>query len=139
MPCPFAEFITDDLMEVINSASVPYERLQPGQIVWLGVPAELARNQIGKALRELPLKPIVLTILTEQDVLDLIAARERGDLRVLRRRRVARLFREAKVQGAVLPYSDLAALFAPGPFAEMSTSGKPSTGRNCTIVVECTT
>jgi len=107
---PIAEFITDDLMEVINAVSMPYERLQPGQMVWLGVPVELARNQIGKALRDLPLKPIVLTILSEQDVLDLMAARGQEDLQALRRRRVARLFREAKAQGAVLPHSDPAAL-----------------------------
>jgi hypothetical protein len=107
---PIAEFITDDLMEVINSVSVPYERLQPGQMVWLGVPVDLPRNEIGKPLRNVSLKPIILTILTEEDVLDLMAAEGREGYRALRRKRVARLFREAKAQGAILPYSDLAAL-----------------------------
>lgn len=107
---PIAEFITNDLMDVINSVSVPYERLQPGQMVWLGVPAQLPRNEIGKPLYDVSLKPIILTILTEEDVLDVIAAQGQQDHRALRRKRVARLFREALAQGTVLPYADPAAL-----------------------------
>ncbi len=108
---PIAEFITDDLMTLINQVSQPYERLQPGQLVWLGVPVDLPREKIGQPMRDLPLKPIVLTVLTAQDVQELMAAKGRQDLLALRCKRTARLFQEAKAQDTSLPYPDVGALY----------------------------
>ena len=71
---PIAEFITDDLMRLIHQVSQPYERLQPGQMVWLAVPHDLPREYHGKRLGDLPLQPIVLSVLTEEDVKELQAA-----------------------------------------------------------------
>jgi hypothetical protein len=108
---PVAEFITDDLMALIDRVCPPFERVKPGQMVWLDVPKDLPRNQIGQRLRELPLKPILLTVLTEEDVEDHIDARSREEYRILRRRRVARIFKEADTQEATLPYADPAAFY----------------------------
>lgn len=108
---PIAEFITDDLMQLIHQVSQPYERLQPGQMVWLGVPLDLPREYQGRRLGDLPLQPIVLSILTESDIADLQQARTLQDRLQLRCQRTARLFQEAKAQGTTLPYADLAALY----------------------------
>ena len=108
---PIAEFITDDLMGLIHQVSQPYERLQPGQMVWLGVPTDLPREYHGKRLGDLPLQPIVLSVLTEADVQELQAADAPTKRLALRCRRTARLFQEAATQGATLPYADVAALY----------------------------
>jgi hypothetical protein len=108
---PIAEFITQDLMALIHQVSQPYERLQPGQMVWLGVPLDLPREYHGQRLGDLPLQPIVLSILTEQDVAELQAADHQTKRLALRCRRTARLFQEAAAQGTTLPYADVAALY----------------------------
>jgi hypothetical protein len=108
---PIAEFITDDLMALIHQVSQPFERLQPGQLVWLAVPVDLPREYQGKRLGDLPLQPIVLTLLTAEDVQQLQAAQNREERLALRCQRIARLFREAKAQGATLAYADVAALY----------------------------
>jgi hypothetical protein len=108
---PIAEFITDDLMSLIHQVSQPYERLQPGQMVWLGVPNDLPREYHGKRLGNLPLQPIVLSVLTEADVQELQAADNQPKRLALRCQRTARLFQEAAAQGTTLPYADIAALY----------------------------
>lgn len=108
---PVAEFITDDLMALIDRVCPPLERVKPGQMVWMGVPKDLPRNQIGQRLRDLPLKPILLTVLTKDDIDDHIDARGRDRYLTLRRQRAARMFEEADRQGTTLPYTDPAAFF----------------------------
>lgn len=105
-----AQFITQDLMELIHQVSQPYERLQPGQMIWLGVPVDLPREYHGKRLGDLALQPIVLSILTEEDISELQKARTPQDRLTLRCKRTARLFQEAAAQGTTLPYVDVAAL-----------------------------
>jgi hypothetical protein len=109
---PIAEFITDDLMRLIHQVSQPYERLQPGQMVWLAVPNDLPREYHGKRLGNLSLQPIVLSVLTEEDVKELQLADSATKRLSLRCRRTARLFQEAAAQGTTLPYADIAALYA---------------------------
>jgi hypothetical protein len=111
---PVAEFITDDLMALIERVSPPFRRVQPGQMVWLGVPKELPRHQIGRRLRDLPLKPILLTVLTQKDVDAYIRAHDSEEHLDLRRQRIARMFKEASAQGTTLPYADPAAIFGLG-------------------------
>ena len=108
---PIAEFITQDLMQLIHQVSQPFERLQPGQMVWLGVPLDLPREYHGKRIGDLPLQPIVLSILTEEEVQDLQAAHTPQQRLALRCKRTARLFREAQAQGSTIPYADIAALY----------------------------
>ncbi len=108
---PVAEFITDDLMALIDRVCPPLERVKPGQMIWLGVPKDLPRNQIGKRLRDHPLQPILLTVLTQEDVDDHIRARGSEEYLTLRRQRAARMIKEADVQGTTLPYTDPAAIF----------------------------
>jgi hypothetical protein len=41
---PVAEFITDDLIALLDRVCPPLERVKPGQMVWMGVPKDLPRN-----------------------------------------------------------------------------------------------
>lgn len=111
---PLAEFITDDLMALIDRVCPPLKRVKPGQMVWLGVPKDLPRNQIGKRLRDIPLKPILLTVLTQKDVDAYIKAQNEEEHRTLRRQRIVRMLKEAMAQETTLPYADPAAIFGLG-------------------------
>lgn len=111
---PVAEFITDDLMALVEQVSPSFKRVQPGQMVWLGVSKELSRHQIGKRLRDHPLKPILLTVLTQEDVEAYINAQGEEEYRDLRRERIARMIKEADSQGVTLPYADPAAILGLG-------------------------
>jgi len=121
---PIAESITDDLMKLIDEVSQPFERVRPGQMVWLGVPIDLPREKLGKPMRDLPLKPILLTVLTEQDVQELIVARGWKAQLTLRCQRTARLFQEAVAQGTTLPYADVAAVYGLGLQAVKNDVGR---------------
>jgi hypothetical protein len=108
---PIAEFITEDLMQLIHQVSQPYERLQPGQMVWLGVPVDLPREYHGQRMGDLPMQPIVLSVLTEEDVRDYQQAKNLKERLALRYKRTARLFLEAMAQGTTLAYADVAAFY----------------------------
>ncbi len=111
---PLAEFIADDLMALIDRVCPPLKRVKPGQMAWLGVPKDLPRNQIGKRLRDIPLKPILLTVLTQKDVDDYIKAQSKKEHMTLRRQRIVRMLKEAMAQETTLPYADPAAIFGLG-------------------------
>lgn len=111
---PIAEFITNDLMALIGQVSQPYEQLLPGQMVWLGVPKDLPREYHGRRLGDLPLQPIVLSVLTEEEVQDIHQITSAEGWFALRCKRTARLFQEADAQGTTLPYADIAALYGQG-------------------------
>ena len=108
---PVAEFITDDLIDLVKRVSPPFQRVQPGQMVWLGIPKELPRHLIGQRMRDLPLQSIVLTVLTQDDVQAYIQAQGGEEHQNLRRQRVVRMFQEADAQGVTLPFADPAAFF----------------------------
>lgn len=108
---PLAEFITDDLMALIDRVCPPLKRVKPGLMVWLGVPKDLPRNQIGKRLCDMPLKPILLTVLTQKDIDDYIKAQSKEEYVALRRQRIVRMLKEAIAQETTLPYADPTAIF----------------------------
>lgn len=108
-------FMTDDLLKMINKVSPPFRRVRPGQMVWLALPVDLDRSEMGRPLGDMSLQPIVLTILTEEDIEAQAKARGATAHRRLRGERIARLLKEAEAQGTTLPFGDLAAFFCMSP------------------------
>ena len=58
---PLAEFITGDLMELIQSIVFDANTLKPGQLVWMAVEKEHRHKGYGTHLYDMPMKPVVLT------------------------------------------------------------------------------
>jgi hypothetical protein len=83
-------------------------------MVWLGVHKELTREHHGRRLGDLPLQPIVLSVLTEEETQEIHKITSAGGWFALRCKRTARLFKEADDQGTTLPYADIAALYDQG-------------------------
>lgn len=82
------------------------ERLKVGQVLWAAVAADdpPARN---KRIEDTRLIPVVLDLVTAQDIDEAIATQPRDKTR---RRKILRLFRQAYEQGAVLSYPDVSLL-----------------------------
>lgn len=82
----------------------PRARLSFGQMLWTAVAANHRPNSQTR-IEETPLVPIVLDVVTEQDIEDTINLHKRSDIR---ERKIIRLFRQAYEQGAVLAQADVA-------------------------------
>ncbi|HSM56990.1 MAG TPA: DUF1670 domain-containing protein [Candidatus Sulfomarinibacteraceae bacterium] len=102
----FAEAMIERILETIASFTQPAARLKPGQMLWMAVPDD-GRKHTKKRMRDTPQVPIVLDLVTDEE----LAALEAGEeYQSVRRARQARLLKQARAQGGVLAQSDLAAI-----------------------------
>ncbi len=105
-----ASAIVDDLLALIEQ----YYRykdnsfLHPGQIVWHAVPADEYPKK-GKSMAQTRLKPVVLDVITDDDIEGL---KNRVTAHELKLKKIERLTLQAYDQGAVLSQLDLAVLLA---------------------------
>ncbi len=94
------------LEQIIEEFFPPGERLRMGQLLWLAV-EQTDRPRAGKRIEDSRLKPVVLNLLSFEDLQALASKVSRAQLR---KWVVVRLFKEAMNQGAVLSLSDVAAI-----------------------------
>lgn len=103
-----ANAIVDDLLNTIEN----YYRfsdnslLKHGQIVWLAVPVDEYPEK-GKSMEQTKLKPVVLDLISDDDI---EAVKLRTHHRTLRIKKVERWTHQAFDQGAVLSILDIAVL-----------------------------
>lgn len=82
------------------------DRLKVGQVLWSGVAVDDPPTR-GKRMEDTRLVPIVLDLVTAQDIDAAIATGLREETRA---RRILRMFDQAFAQGAVLSYPDVSLL-----------------------------
>lgn len=102
----FAEAMIERILETIASFTQPARLLQPGQLLWMAVPDD-GRKHTKKRMRDTPQVPVILDLITDAE---LTALEDGEEYQVVRRRRQARLLKQAHTQGGVLAQSDLAAI-----------------------------
>lgn len=95
-----------DLVDLVNNCYKDPWKLDVGQILWFGVKV-LEKPNYGKNSKNTPLTPIVLTMISKED-LDMKNAGYSD--REIREKKIVRLFNEAYGQGALLTHSDVAFL-----------------------------
>lgn len=101
-----AEVIVDDVLETVDRHQLPLSRVSKGQTLWLAVAID-AKSGYGMGMEDAPLVPVVLTVVSDED----IKARVSGEkLRAIRKRQTVRLLKEAYAQGGVLSARDVALL-----------------------------
>jgi len=81
----------------------PRSRIKAGQVLWAAVAVDDPPNR-DKRIENTRLVPVVLDLVTPQDIDSAIA---RGRSAEIRRGRILRLFRQAYEQGGVLSYADI--------------------------------
>jgi len=95
-----------DLVDLVNNCYKDPWKLDVGQILWFGVKV-LEKPNYGKNSKNTPLTPIVLTMISKED-LDMKNAGYSD--REIREKKIVRLFKGAYGQGALLTHSDVAFL-----------------------------
>jgi len=104
-----ATVIVEDILNIIEQFYRYSDNsfLKAGQIVWHAVPiGEYPKR--GKSMAQTKLKPVVLDMITENDLEDL---RQQIHHHELRMKRIERITTQAYDQGAVLSQLDIAVLF----------------------------
>jgi hypothetical protein len=105
-----ARAIIDDILGLIDdyflvsSSADDLHHIKAGQLVWMAVPVDEFPGR-GKSIAQTRLMPVVLSLITDEDI-DHIA--HGFSSAALRKKRITRLFDEAFDQGALLTQLDLA-------------------------------
>jgi hypothetical protein len=102
----FAEAMVRRILETLYVFLKPRSFLKPGQLLWMAV-ANDGEKHGGQPMKEIPQVPVVLDLITRDDLQRLA----QGEKFVpVRRQRHARLLQQAFEQGGVLSQSDLACI-----------------------------
>jgi hypothetical protein len=103
---PFAQVMIERILETIDSFVRPTAHLRPGQLLWMAVAYD-GRKHAMKAMQQIPQVPVILDLVTDEELQELADGEKWA---VVRRHRHARLLKQAFEQGGVLAQSDLAAI-----------------------------
>lgn len=100
-------FVTE-IMQLLETYHVADQRLQPGQVLWYAVDkTDLPHD--GQSMAETRLVPVILTLVTPQDIQRLVQG---TSITQVRQHVFARMHREADAQGGVLAETDTSLLTA---------------------------
>ena len=98
------ELITENVVRICESHFADKDRLKAGQMLWYAVDVNDPPSK-GKTMEKTKLKPIVLTVISPEDVERVL---KREPMTLIIQKRMARMFSEAYAQGAVLAEADIA-------------------------------
>jgi hypothetical protein len=119
------EKMADELIKVFDAIAPETTRLKPGQVLW---------NALDKKTRgDSPRRryvPTVLTLISEQDVEQLVAG---ASMTAVRQEAVARMIREAYAQGGVLSMRDLSLLLLRPDSVVTTTRKRYEAEHGCTL------
>jgi hypothetical protein len=101
-----ATAIAERLEKLVEQHYPKTERLRMGQLLWVAED-ELESAGYGKRIEETRLKPVVLDVVTREDIEDYLKGTGR---RQLHQKKIVRLFGQAKEQGGVLGGADVACI-----------------------------
>ena len=96
----------DRIDELYERFHPPASRVKVGQVLWVGVAADDLPGR-EKRIENSRLVPIILDLVTAQDIDDAATTKLRGQTR---RNKILRLFRQAYAQNAVLSLADVSLL-----------------------------
>lgn len=100
------EMFAEDLVGLVKKCYREPWKMDVGQVMWYGVKAS-EKPRYGRNCRNTPLTPVVLTLVSKGD----LEMKKTGySDREIREKKIARLFKEAYEQGALLTHSDVAYL-----------------------------
>ncbi|MEW5807105.1 MAG: DUF1670 domain-containing protein [Acidobacteriota bacterium] len=100
------EMFAQDILKVMDRCWKDPWRMEVGQVLWYGAKKE-EKPHYGRGSKNTSLTPVVLTLISSED----LERKQQGySDREIKEKKMARLFREAFEQGALLTHSDLAFL-----------------------------
>lgn len=105
------ELIAENIEKLANEYYRDVSSVTPGQMLWLAIDKD-ERSNHPKGMSRMKFKPVLLNILSKDDVTDLLERKKFRDIRI---KTAIRLFNEAMNQGGVLSNSDVAAMLHYSP------------------------
>jgi len=102
----FAEAMIERILQTLDAFMKPASLLRPGQLLWTAVVHD-GRKHAFKPMKDIPQEPVILDLVTNDDLRDLADGEA---FPVVRRRRHTRILKQAFAQGGVLAQTDLAAI-----------------------------
>jgi hypothetical protein len=102
----FAQAMIQRILKTLAAFMKPRSLFKPDQLLWMAV-ANDGKKHAGQRMKDIPQVPVVLDLITQEDLQALAAGRKYIDVR---RQRTARLLDQAFAQGGVLSQSDLASM-----------------------------
>jgi len=96
-----------ELKRIVENFYPPTSHLRPGQMLWIGI-EEDEKQGYTKSMDQMRTKPIVLTVVNQEDIIKYIKKTSPFEIR---KEAIARMLLEAYTQGTVLSEVDLAAIF----------------------------
>lgn len=102
----FAEAMIQRILDTLAAFMKPRSLMKPGQLLWMAV-ANDGSKHAGQPMKEIPKVPVVLDLITQEDLQSLADGQQYIEVR---RQRNARLLEQAFEQGGVLSQSDLACM-----------------------------
>jgi len=107
------QFIVEDILEVVEEYKRPIPEVKKGQIVWDGAEVDQGRKPgYGLSMKNTKIKPIVLTLISEDDIKML---KEGTTGRAIKKVVTERIFNEALDQGVVLNHIDASLILKCAP------------------------
>ena len=101
-----AELLAEDVDTLASTFFVPREFVRPGQMV-INAVAKSDKPRVGKSIRETQLKPVVVTVYSEEEMRQWIAGTTNVELK---KKRMARILQDVFECGGVLHLGDIALL-----------------------------
>ena len=107
------QFIVEDILEVVEEYKRPIPEVKKGQMVWDGAEVDQGRKPgYGLSMKNTKVKPIVLTLISEEDIKML---KEGATGRAIKKAVTERIFNEALDQGVVLNHVDASLILKCAP------------------------
>lgn len=103
---PIAQVMIERILDTVEAFVLPHSLLKPGQLLWMAVRHD-GRKHTFRSMKETPQVPVVLDLVTDDDLQALASGK---DFITIRRGRHARLLDQALTQGGVLAQNDLSAI-----------------------------
>lgn len=102
------ELFVEELKAIVERYYPPITNLRMGQMLWFAVAKE-EKGGYGKSMKNLRLRPVVLSVVTYEDIQK---RAERVPQKEIRKSVVERILREADEQGGTLAESDLSLILS---------------------------
>lgn len=102
------ELLVEELKAIVERYYPPITNLRMGQMLWFAVAKE-EKGGYGKSMKNLRLRPVVLSVVTYEDIQKWA---ERVPQKEIRKSVVERILREADEQGGTLAESDLSLILS---------------------------
>ncbi len=105
------KMFTSDIIQLIDENYKKSDKLEVGQIMWIGVD-ENERPSYGKNASNTRFQPVILTPISKEDIQMMSNGHSQ---REVREKKIVRMFKEAKEQGALLTNGDVGLLLGVSP------------------------